>query len=242
MKRKLLKLLKILVLSIIALIIIGIATIYFSLNEKLPEGKAGVEADAFAQKIQEAINHDKYLQTEFLQWTFRNKNHYLWNRKSNMVEVTMGEVMVKLNLSDPNNSQIYVNGKKVTGTEDQKIIKKALDNFNNDSFWVVAPHKLFDKGVSRELVTLEDNSKGLLVTYSAGGTTPGDSYLWKVDENYRPKSYQMWVSIIPIGGIEATWEGWITTDSGAYLSQKHTLLGFGIPISNLKAWNENSNN
>ncbi len=238
MKRKLFKLLKILVLSIIALILIVFATLYFSINEKLPEGVAGLEADNFALSIQKAVHHDNYLNTDYIQWTFRNKNHYVWNRNTNIAAVTIDDILVKLNLNDPYSSPIYNNGMVVTSKKDKKIIKKALDNFNNDSFWVVAPHKLFDKGVTRKIVTLEDNSKGLLITYSSGGTTPGDSYLWKVDENYRPTSYQMWVSILPIGGVEATWEGWITTKSGAHLSQHHKLLGFGIPISNLRAWNE----
>ncbi|GAA4278843.1 hypothetical protein [Aquimarina mytili] len=238
MKKKLLKILKILVFSILALLILTFATLYFSLNEKLPEGETGTEADNFALKIQEAVLHDKYVNTDYLQWTFRNKNHYLWNKKTNIVEVTIDNVMVKLDLANPNKSSIYENGSVTISDNDQKIIKNALDNFNNDSFWVVAPHKLFDKGVTRKIVTLEDGSKGLLVSYSSGGTTPGDSYLWKVDQNYLPTSYKMWVSIIPIGGIEATWEGWQTTKSGTYLSQKHKLLGFGIPISNLKAWNE----
>ncbi len=238
MKKKLFKILKILIFSILALIIITFATLYFSLNEKLPEGKTGPEADNFALKIQEAVRHDKYVNTDYLQWTFRNKNHYLWNKKTNRVEVTIDNIMVKLDLANPKKSSVYKNGTITLGADTEKMIQNALDNFNNDSFWVVAPHKLFDEGVTRKLVTLKNGSKGLLVSYSAGGTTPGDSYLWKVDQNYLPTSYKMWVSIIPIGGIEATWEDWKTTKSGAYLSQKHKLLGFGIPISNLKAWNK----
>lgn len=221
------------------MLIITLAAVYFSLNEKLPSGITGAEADAFALKIQEAVQHNNYQQTQYLKWTFRNKNHYLWNRNAATAEVKWDNYKVILNLNSPEKSAVTEGTTLIVGSGKKKIIKKALDNFNNDSFWVVAPHKLFDKGVTRELVTLEDNSKALLVRYTSGGTTPGDSYLWKVDQNYRPVSYQMWVSIIPIGGIEATWEGWTTTESGAFLSQKHQLLGFGIPISNLRAWNEN---
>ncbi len=236
MKKKLFKLLKILVLSILALIIIAIATLYFSLNEKLPKGETGQQADNFALKIQDAVKHDDYLDTDYLQWTFRNKNHYIWNKKQGTVEVKWENNIVILNLKNPEKSNVKNNN--VTTEEREKLLETALSYFNNDSFWIVAPHKLFDKGTTRELVTLEDGSKGLLVKYNSGGTTPGDSYLWKVDKNYLPISYKMWVSIIPIGGIEATWEEWTTTKSGAYLSQQHKLLGFGIPISNLKAWKE----
>ncbi len=224
-------------LSIFALIIIAIATLYFSLNEKLPEGISGAEADSFALNIQQAVKHDLYQDTDYIKWSFRNKNHYFWNKRQGSVDVQWDTHKVQLNLDKPHKSFVKEN-ENISEEEKQKLIETAFSNFNNDSFWIVAPHKLFDKGVTRELVTLDDNSKGLLVKYSSGGTTPGDTYLWKVDENYLPTSYKMWVSIIPIGGIEATWAGWVTTKSGAYLSQEHKLLGFGIPISNLKAWNE----
>ncbi len=237
MKKKIFKLLKILVLSILALLVITIATLYFSLSKTLPKGISGEEADNFALKIQEAVKHDLYLNTDVIQWSFRNKHHYVWNKQQGTVKVQWDDHTAHLNLSNPDQS--YLENKNIKEEDNQKLIATALAYFNNDSFWIVAPHKLFDKGVTRQLVTLEDNTKGLLVTYSSGGTTPGDSYLWKVDKNYLPKSYQMWVSILPIGGIEATWDGWTTTESGAYLSQKHELLGFGIPISNLKTRNNN---
>ncbi len=237
MRKKGIKLLKILLLSTLTLVVITVATLYFSLHEKLPEGKPGPEADEFALKILDAVKHDNYLNTDYLQWTFRNKNHYLWDKKSNTVTAKIEDHSVLLHLDSPEKNRVlstlYFNDQ-----EKKKMIKKALVNFNNDSFWLIAPHKLFDKGAIRRLVTLEDNTKGLLVTYQSGGTTPGDSYLWKVDTNYRPTSYKMWVSIIPIGGLEATWGNWTTTKTGAYLAQQHKLLGFGIPISNLKTWND----
>ena len=120
----------------------------------------------------------------------------------------------------------------------EKIINKAIKNFNNDSFWVVAPFKLFDSGTKRSIVNFDDGSTGLLITYTSGGSTPGDSYLWKLDQNYRPISYQMWVSIIPIGGLEVTWDDWTKMQSGIYLAKTHKILGIlDIPINNLRAYN-----
>ncbi|WP_299311884.1 hypothetical protein [uncultured Aquimarina sp.] len=237
MKKRLFKLLKIFFTSLLVIMIFLVAILYFSLHKKMPEGNPGAEADNFALQIQKAVQHDKYLNTDYIQWTFRNKNHYLWNKKSGKVEVTWEDYKAKLDLKNHQNSTITKDNQPIESAEKDKLLEKALSYFNNDSFWVVAPHKLFDEGVTRKLVTLENGSKGLLITYGSGGTTPGDSYLWKVDQNYLPKSYQMWVSLLPIGGIEATWEDWTTTESGAYLSQQHKLLGFGIPVSNLKAWN-----
>ncbi len=237
MKKKLFKLIRIFLLSIGAILILTIAILYFSLNEKLPEGKAGYGADLFALKIQQAVKHSAFKNTDYLQWSFRNKHHYIWDKSNESVEVKWDNYKVLLDLKKPDKSTVYEGDVKLEGNT-QKIVEKALGYFNNDSFWLVAPYKLFDKGVVRKLVTAKDGTRSLLVTYKSGGTTPGDSYLWKVDEGYLPTSYKMWVSIIPIGGIEATWDGWITTDSGAYLAQKHRLLGFEIPITNVKAWNK----
>jgi len=237
LKKKLLKLIKVFFFSVIAIGVFLIAILYFSLHKKMPEGTAGAEADQFARQILKAIKHENFATTDYIKWTFRNKHHYVWNKKQGTVEVTIEEHTTIVDLRNPENSKI-VSSHSLSPEEEQKTITTALDNFNNDSFWVVAPHKLFDEGVSRKLVDLEDGTKGLMISYSAGGTTPGDSYLWKVDQHHFPTSYQMWVSIIPIGGLEASWEDWILTKSGIYLPQQHKLLAFGIPISNLSAWNE----
>jgi hypothetical protein len=46
---------------------------------------------------------------------------------------------------------------------------------------------------------MQDNQEALMITYASGGSTPGDSYVWFVDQNYMPKAWRMWVSIIPVG-------------------------------------------
>jgi hypothetical protein len=44
----------------------------------------------------------------------------------------------------------------------------------------------------------------------------------------------MWVDILPIEGLEATWENWITTESGAQLPTFHKFLFLGIEMENIK--------
>ena len=72
------------------------------------------------------------------------------------------------------------------------------------------------------------------MSYSSGGVTPGDSYLWFLDENYVPTHFKMWVKVIPIGGILATWENWMKTSSGISIATKHKLGPLNIEIENLK--------
>ena len=123
---------------------------------------------------------------------------------------------------------------QVVGENRDKLVHQALDYYNNDSFWLVAPYKVFDDGVERRLVELENGKEGLLVTYKTGGSTPGDSYLWEFDDQGKPKSFKMWTSILPIDGLEASWSDWTTTESGAQLPTFHKLLFIGLEIDHIK--------
>lgn len=213
-------------------ILIAVAAIYYFVNnESLPEGVEGKEADELATKMLNAMNHDAFKSTEILEWSFRGEHHYKWRKQEGKVEVRWDDNNVLLDLNDHSNS---------TGSSPEDI-QKALSYFNNDSFWLVAPYKVFDDGTARQIVKHEDKD-ALLVTYTSGGSTPGDSYLWILDSNYVPTSYKMWVSIIPIGGISATWNDLKTMSSGVKLPQTHTLSLFGMQLDmgTVKAYNPNA--
>lgn len=211
--------------------------LYFKYNEDLPEGQQGPKADALAQTMLEALNADAYQNTDYLEWTFKGQHSYKWYKTDGTCEVTWKNFKVLLDLKNQENSQVFVANQEYIGIEKQGYIEQATNYFNNDSFWLVGPYKVFDTGTERKLVTTENGKKALLVTYASGGTTPGDSYLWHLDDNGRPKSFQMWVKIIPIGGLEASWEQWITTESGALLPTFHKFLFLGIELQNIKGLN-----
>ena len=91
-----------------------------------------------------------------------------------------------------------------------------------------------DPGVNRSIVEAENGSRALKLEYSSGGVTPGDIYVWLLDDNYMPKSYKMWVSIIPVGGLEFTWEDWIELPGGALIATKHQSKGLTLELTNIK--------
>lgn len=206
--------------TIIVLIIAFGFIYYFVNNESLPEGTKGKEAEELAQKMMNAINKKAFDSTEILEWSFRGNHQYKWKKQEGLVEVSWDNNKVTLNLND--------NSKNVG--ENSEVIQTALDYFNNDSFWLVAPYKVFDAGTERRIVNYK-NKDALLITYRSGGTTPGDSYLWILNEKFLPTSYKMWTSIIPIGGISATWSDWKNTEAGIKLPTQHKLSLFGVEIS-----------
>ena len=237
MIKKIFKILGKIVLGIGLILLVVIAFVYFKYNEPLPKGIEGAEADALASKMLIAVKHEDYKNTRYLSWTFPGGHHYVWDKDQHKVDVSWNDTTVNLNLKNPTESSVLIDKQKAIDKDKTNAIEKALSYFNNDSFWLVAPHKIFDTGVKRSIVTQENGDKALLITYSSGGTTPGDSYLWILDENAKPIGYQMWVSIIPIGGLYASWDNWEIMESGIPLPTLHTILVMDLDLENVKAWN-----
>ena len=207
--------------------------LYFKYNETLPKGIQGEQADALANKMLTALDYEAYKATDYIEWTFKKRHHYKWYKADNVCEVYWKNYKAILNLDDNSKSEVFKNEIKIEVENHSKLIKKATDYYNNDSFWLVAPYKVFDKGTERRVVTLDNNEEALLITYTSGGTTPGDSYLWHLNDNGKPKSFQMWVSILPINGLEATWNDWTTTKTGAQLPTFHKLMILGLEIDDI---------
>jgi hypothetical protein len=199
-------------------------------NEDIPTGETGKAADALAEQMLEALDYDKFQSTQEIQWTFRGKNTYHWRLQQHVVDVYWEDYKVTYYTKQKEKSTAFLNDQPLTDKAKRKAIDYAVANFNNDSFWLVAPFKVFDKGTSRTLVK-EDGKQKLLVQYTTGGTTPGDAYLWELDDNYLPVAFKMWVSIIPFDGVEATWTDWESTAAGFSLAKTRTFFGLEMPIS-----------
>lgn len=221
---------------IVAVLAVGLLIAGWALNEERPAGKQGAAAEAMAQKMLDAINYKAWQNTRFLRWTFPGGHHYTWDKTKGLVQVRWGDTEVLLRTADVS-GKAWRNRELLEGEAAQEAIQTAWSYFCNDSFWLNAPAKVFDPGTQRSLVDLEDGSQGLLVEYTSGGVTPGDAYLWKLNEDGLPQSFQMWVAIIPVGGLEASWEGWTTLPTGARLSTVHDLGLLTTEISNLKGGN-----
>ena len=218
---------------------LSLAGLYFSYDTALPQGKQGVEADRLAKKMLEAMNYDAYKELDYIAWTFSSRGRgrsFKWHKNQGRCEVLWDSISVNLNIKALERSSVKVNGSIYTGEMKDDFIRAAEAKFNNDTFWLVAPYKLFDAGVERRLVTQDNGENALLITYTSGGSTPGDSYLWLLDNNYRPRAFQMWVSILPIGGLEASWEQWEKTANGAYLPRLHQLSVLDLEITDIKAF------
>ena len=227
------KILKIIFLAWIAISAVLIVVGVF-LHKPLPKAQVNPKADALAHKMLNALDYQKYTQTRFLEWSFRGNHFYKWDKFENKVNVSWegNEVLLYTNAFE----KTQVITKAAEDVTEHDLKQQALAYFNNDSFWLVAPYKVFDPAVERGIV-MEDGKEALLVTYKSGGSTPGDSYLWYLNDNGFPYAYRMWVKIIPVGGLKASWEDWQMTNAGIKLPKTHQAIFGSIDMGQVKAYN-----
>ena len=226
------RILKYLGLFLLGLIILAVIA-GWSAHQPLPTGESGPAADALARKMETAVNKMAWDSTRFVSWRFISGTTYLWDKDRQAALVEWGDNKVLLR-TDDQSGKVFVSGVEVTDqAEKEKLLQKAWAQFANDSFWLCAPMKAFNPGTTREIVKLEDGRQGLLVRYSSGGVTPGDSYLWHLKEDGLPEAWQMWVQIIPIGGLKFTWEDW-TSAPQPRIAQQHGGSLLDVPIADLE--------
>jgi hypothetical protein len=202
-------------------------------HEPLPEGEPGPAADSLARRMEAAVNKEAWDSTVLVQWTFAGMHHFLWDKERDFCRVRWDDKEVLLDLNTIT-GKARQDGQALEGEAAKELVQQAWSYFANDSFWLNACVKAFDPGTERRLVRLPGGDEGLLVTYTKGGVTPGDSYLWILDEDGLPQRWKMWVSILPVGGVSATWEDWTTLDSGAKIATTHQNAMFTLKITDLR--------
>ena len=212
---------------------LGCAGLLF--HRSVPTGTQGAPAEQLTDRIEASINIHAWQETGVIEWTFPRGHNHLWDRQRHWHRLQWDGCTAWINLST-RQGHVECEGKPLEGADLRERLDDAWSIWANDSFWLNPLAKLRDKGTERRLVTQEDNKAALLVTYRSGGVTPGDSYLWTVDEKGQVTACTMWVQIIPIDGLEFSWDNWQTLDTGARVATRHRgPLGFTIELTNIRA-------
>jgi hypothetical protein len=218
-------------IGLVSLVLLGFLAAWWY-DQPRPKGKAGPEAERLAQHMMDAVNLSAWQATGAVQWNFAGQHEHLWDRDRSLARVRWGDTEVLLDLSTQR-GQAYREGQALPEGESRPLVEEAWSYWVNDAFWLNPVAKLYDQGATRQLVE-EQGEKKLLVHYQSGGVTPGDSYLWTLDPDGRPQAWQMWVSVIPIGGVSATWEGWQELTTGAWVSTQHQLGPVALTLSEVQ--------
>lgn len=204
-----------------------------SFGIKKPTGYDPERADSLAHEMLLAINDVAWQNTEVIQWDFMGSREHFWDKKRGLAIVNWKKNEVVFNI-DQRKGVAFKNGKAIEGKVLNKKIEKAWKYWVNDSFWLNPISKIFDPGTTRSMVSLKNGQEGLMVSYDSGGNTPGDSFVWILNENNLPIAWRLWVSIIPIGGVKIPWDHWISTETGVKICDLHDTRIIDIKLSNVK--------
>ena len=234
--RNMQRFLKWLLILLIGLLAASLLTVKI-ISDPLPQGESGRAAEALADKVLTAIGNPMLDSVQWLQWEFMRGHRYVWHQPTNTARISWGDHVVVMKL-DTQSGSAKCNGVMLQGSDLDQAIAKAWALWCNDSYWLMAPNKLRDPGTQRFLVDVHSEypgQQGLMVQFSSGGVTPGDTYLWIVGPDGIPSGYKMWVNILPIGGIYASWDNWITVYTGAKLATSHQSKIGGFTMKDVKA-------
>lgn len=205
-------------------------------SRPLPSGTAGPAADELARRVMAATGYAGWQQTGAVAFSFRGKHHHLWDRERGFLRLTVGDEVVWLDLATRRGIAEKA-GKPVAAKALPDKLEKAWSYFCNDTFWLNPLAKLFDDGTTRLTAAPpaeHPGTEGLLIAYASGGVTPGDSYLWIVGADGKPTHWRMWTSILPIKGLEASWESWQELPTGAVIATRHKLGPTTLEIENVR--------
>jgi len=202
-----------------------------STSQDVPKDLANEDPELYISKMYEALNKPAWDSLAYTSWTFMGNHHFFWNKRDNKVVVKWKEEEILMDLNTQ--KAIDLNNSATAATEKQQ--SKAWNFWCNDSFWFCAPFKVKDPGTSQSIVQMEDGNKGLMITYNSGGVTPGDKYMWILDEQNMPSGWKMWVKIIPMKGMYTSWEDYVTLAGGAKVASKHGNGKFTLNITNIKS-------
>ena len=153
------------------------------------------KADSVAFRLMEAHGADAWASASYLRFNFavetpkgtRVVGRHLWDRTTGdyRVEWQSGPdsnyvALVNVrNVTDKTpGGTVYLNGTELTGAAAAKARRQAYGRYINDTYWLLAPLKVFDSGVNRSYRPDSSTAEHevLHLTFGDVGLTPDDEY------------------------------------------------------------------
>jgi len=162
---------------------------------------AETKGDSVALRLLTAHGADALASAPYLRFNFSVATpegeqvigRHFWNRSTGdyRVEWQSGpdsNYVALIDVDDVENQlppgSVYLNGTELKGEAAEEARQQAYGRYINDTYWLLAPLKVFDPGVSRTYVA--DSSTAdhevLHLTFGDVGLTPGDEYWFYVSK------------------------------------------------------------
>lgn len=176
-----------------------------------------------------AADYDKWQKTAAASFVFREKERVFWDKKRKLVELQFKDKTVQF--SEVTGKSLCFEGERRLMDECAELTVSAVKKFYNNTYWLNPAFHIKSPGTERGLVEKEK----LLVSYKSGGSTPGDAYLFTLDEEGKIAEMKMWVSILPIKGARAVFSDYQVTETGVRVAWKHKVASLAnVNLSEVK--------
>jgi hypothetical protein len=195
----------------------------------MPTGQPGAAAEKLAAKMQEAAAYKEWQNIQAATFVFRGDDRVFWDKRRKLVEIKSKSNLVQF--SELTGKSLCFDGERRILEGCEELTQAAIKKYYNHTFWINPAFHIMSPGTARELV---DGTK-LLVRYASGGSTPGDTYLFTLDDEGKITEMQMWVSILMIKGIRASFSDYQEVSKGIRVARHHKVGGLAsVDLSDLQ--------
>jgi hypothetical protein len=186
------------------------------------QGQADERAAAVAERVMAALGGEQaWAATRFIRFTFVGRRPHVWDKWTgrHRVEGTTqeGKPWVVLHNVVTREGRAFLDGQPLAGEEAKTYLDRAYSAWINDTYWLLAPFKLRDPGVTlawdgEEALDGRPHDR-LALAFAGVGETPGDRYWMWVDRE--TGLVDRWAYVLEDQPADATptawsWEGWQT--------------------------------
>ncbi|MEM7229186.1 MAG: PT domain-containing protein [Planctomycetota bacterium] len=157
--------------------------------------------------------------TRYIAWDFVGARTLLWDKQEHRVRIDMGDnagasVVVVVDLAT-GDGRAWKNGSPMADEDGTTLVRRGIDIWRNDSYWLVMPYKLKDDGVTltyvgEDMTADQKQADVIALTYTGVGTTPDNKY--HVYINRETKLVDQWDFYVNADDAEpqlsTPWAGW----------------------------------
>jgi hypothetical protein len=163
-----------------------------------------------------------------------SERHHRWQIKTGDYQIKTKtkdgkELLIDFNINSKE-GMVKIDGKEIEDKDD--YLKNAYAWYINDSYWLIMPMKLRDKGVILAKEKMKDDLYCIKMTFENVGLTPGDQYWIYADKMGEIKRWSFKLE----GGKEGdfTWEGYEDVGNGVKLAKIKNTKMMSIEFKNVK--------
>lgn len=227
----------------------AIALLSLSVVAGAPAARADEKADALGHELTAALGgQGAWEKARQLQFDFVVEREgkavarfsHAWDRYTGDYRLTGTDktgapFAVYFNVNTRQGGRVFVNGKSVEGEPQAGHLQNAYERFINDTYWLLAPWKVFDPGVNRAYDGEKPCPEGgvcdlLKLSFENVGLTPKDIYwLWITRDGRRMVQWQYVLNGASEEPTTAAWKDWRKL-GGIMLSLDKPISGKPVAI------------